>query len=90
MSKESFTSAEFYRYLGRNEFMATRSNACQKFFAGGADINELLELNRETGETWIRVWHEVFAKIHYSSRIVIAAINGFALGGGVSWPWRVT
>jgi len=32
MSNESFTSAEFYRYLGRNEFMATRCNACQKVF----------------------------------------------------------
>jgi len=54
----------------------------EKFFAGGADINEFLELNQETGETWIRFWHEIFAKIHNSPKIVIAAINGFALGGG--------
>ncbi|MFH0811714.1 MAG: enoyl-CoA hydratase-related protein [Pseudomonadota bacterium] len=54
----------------------------EKFFAGGADINEFQELNQETGETWIRFWHEVFAKIHHSPKIVIAAINGFALGGG--------
>lgn len=54
----------------------------EKFFAGGADINEFQELNQETGETWIRFWHEVFAKIYHSPKIVIAAINGFALGGG--------
>lgn len=54
----------------------------EKFFAGGADINEIQELNKESGETWSRNWHEVFAKIHHSPKIAIAAINGFALGGG--------
>ena len=53
-----------------------------KFFAGGADINEFSELNQETGKTWIRYWHKVFAEIYHSPKIVIAAINGFALGGG--------
>ncbi|MEM3112388.1 MAG: enoyl-CoA hydratase-related protein [Candidatus Anstonellales archaeon] len=53
-----------------------------KFFAGGADIKEFGPLNQETGRIWIQFWHEVFRKIHYSPKIVIAAINGFALGGG--------
>ena len=54
----------------------------EKFFVGGADIGEFEELNQETGETWIQSWHEVCSKIHHSPKIVIAAINGFALGGG--------
>jgi len=53
-----------------------------KFFAGGADINEFEALNEETGKVWIQFWHEVFGKIHYSPKIYIAAINGYALGGG--------
>jgi len=54
----------------------------EKFFAGGADIGEFQALTQETGKTWIHFWQEVFAKIHHSPKIVIAAINGFALGGG--------
>jgi len=55
----------------------------EKFFAGGADINEFEALTEETGRSWIEFWQkEVFAKIHHSPKIVIAAINGFALGGG--------
>ena len=30
MAKESFTSAEFHRYLDEGKLMATRCNACQK------------------------------------------------------------
>ena len=54
----------------------------EKFFAGGADINEFGALTQETGKTWIQFWQEIFAKIHHSPKIVIAAINGYALGGG--------
>jgi enoyl-CoA hydratase len=55
----------------------------EKFFAGGADIDEFQALTQETGKTWIQFWQEeVFVKIHHSPKIVIAAINGFALGGG--------
>jgi len=32
MAKESFTSAEFYRYLQNKKFMGTRCNACQKVY----------------------------------------------------------
>ncbi len=54
----------------------------EKFFAGGADINEFMALSQNTGEAFVGFVHEVFAKIHHSPKVVIAAINGFALGGG--------
>jgi len=33
MAKQSFTSAEFHRYLDEGKLMATRCNACQKIIA---------------------------------------------------------
>jgi len=72
------------QYLNCNESIRIIiiSGKGDKFFAGGADIKEFGPLNQETGRIWIRFWHEVFRKIHYSPKIFIAAINGFALGGG--------
>jgi enoyl-CoA hydratase/carnithine racemase len=37
-----------------------------KFFVGGADINEFHALNPESGKAWIGYWHTVFGKIHHS------------------------
>lgn len=54
----------------------------EKFFVGGADIKEFKELNQKSGEIWLSFFQKVFSLIHHSSKIVIAAINGYALGGG--------
>lgn len=54
----------------------------KNFFVGGADIKEFKELNQQSGEIWLGFFQKVFSLIHHCPKIVIAAINGYALGGG--------
>lgn len=58
------------------------TGAGQKAFAAGADISEFLSFNIEQGIEMAKKGHEVFNKIENSAKPVIAAVNGFALGGG--------
>lgn len=51
-------------------------------FVAGADISEMQEMNEEQGAEISRMAQEVFVKIKELPQIVIAAINGFTLGGG--------
>ena len=53
-----------------------------KAFAAGADIAEFSEFNSKEGKTMSTNGGVVFNKIEQSSIPVIAAVNGFALGGG--------
>lgn len=54
----------------------------EKSFVAGADISEMQNLNAEEGETFGRLGAQVFRKIEVLGIPVIAAVNGFALGGG--------
>lgn len=54
----------------------------EKAFVAGADIKELRELNKQSGEKLSSEGQQIFAFIEQSSKPVIAAINGYALGGG--------
>jgi enoyl-CoA hydratase len=58
------------------------TGAGEKAFAAGADINELARLDVATGEAKARRGQEVFRTIETCGKPVIAAITGFALGGG--------
>jgi enoyl-CoA hydratase len=53
-----------------------------KAFAAGADIKEFSQFNVEQGKHLSRNGQEVFFIIENSPVAVIAAVNGFALGGG--------
>ncbi len=53
-----------------------------KAFAAGADIAEFAGFDGEEGEAMSRDGHWVFNTIEQSPKPVIAAINGFSLGGG--------
>jgi enoyl-CoA hydratase len=53
-----------------------------KAFAAGADITELLALTPGTVEAFVRKGHEAYNAIERFPRPVIAAIDGYALGGG--------
>ena len=51
-------------------------------FVAGADISEMANLNQAEGEAFGKRGADVFRKIETLPIPVIAAVNGFALGGG--------
>lgn len=58
------------------------TGAGEKAFVAGADIAELAQLNGLGGLEKCRVGQALMRRIEMLSKPVIAAINGFALGGG--------
>ena len=54
----------------------------EKSFVAGADIAEMSTLSKKEGEAFSKKGNDVFRKIETFSIPVIAAVNGFALGGG--------
>jgi enoyl-CoA hydratase len=74
---------EIFLDLERDEslMVVVITGAGQKAFIAGADIKEI----REAGVTrteLVKKGQEIFSKIRNSSKVVIAAVNGYALGGG--------
>lgn len=53
-----------------------------KVFIAGADISEIAKLNEVNGRKFSENGQEVFVMIENCHKPVIAAVNGFALGGG--------
>lgn len=53
-----------------------------KAFAAGADIKEFMGLTKETGVAMSKYGHDTYNLIENFHVPVIAAVNGFALGGG--------
>jgi enoyl-CoA hydratase len=51
-------------------------------FVAGADITELAKLDRKKGLEFVRYGQAIFSRIERLPKPVIAAVNGFALGGG--------
>lgn len=51
-------------------------------FVAGADIAEMSGLTPDEGRDWGRLGASVFRKLESMEKPVIAAVNGFALGGG--------
>ena len=58
------------------------TGAGQKSFVAGADIGEMSTLSKAEGEAFGKKGNDVFRKIEKLPIPVIAAVNGFALGGG--------
>ncbi len=53
-----------------------------KAFIAGADIKEMLPMSALEGREWSAFGQAIFTRLEQLSKPVIAAINGFALGGG--------
>jgi len=53
-----------------------------KAFVAGADISEFNSLNKEQAKALAKRGQDIFARIENSSKPIVAAVNGFALGGG--------
>ena len=58
------------------------TGAGDKSFVAGADIGEMSTLTKAEGEAFGKKGNDVFLSIEKFPIPVIAAINGFALGGG--------
>ena len=56
--------------------------AGEKAFVAGADLKEIKDAGKRRPEL-IRKGQDILAKIRNSSKVVIAAVNGYALGGGL-------
>lgn len=58
------------------------TGAGDKSFVAGADIGEMSTLTKAEGEAFGKKGNDIFRKIETFPLPVIAAVNGFALGGG--------
>ena len=58
------------------------TGAGEKSFVAGADIAEMSILSKELGKKFSKKGNDIFRKLEKFEIPVIAAINGFALGGG--------
>jgi enoyl-CoA hydratase len=70
--------------LDKNEnvYVVILTGSGEKAFVAGADISELNKLNNISGKEFSERGQDVFNTIENLSKPVIAAVNGFALGGG--------
>lgn len=59
------------------------TGAGEKAFVAGADIKEMEALDARGAEEFAQLGHQVMNAIHRAEIISVAAINGFALGGGL-------
>jgi len=58
------------------------TGAGPKAFVAGADISEFNALNKEEAMALAKRGQDTFARIENSPKPIVAAVNGFALGGG--------
>ncbi|WP_252236937.1 short-chain-enoyl-CoA hydratase [Clostridium sp. CH2] len=65
-----------------NIYAVILTGAGEKSFVAGADISEMKDLNEEQGRKFGELGNKVFLRLENLDKPVIAAISGFALGGG--------
>lgn len=58
------------------------TGAGTKAFIAGADISEFVGLTKEEGNALAKKGQDIFLRIENCTKPIIAAVNGFALGGG--------
>ena len=58
------------------------TGAGEKAFIAGADISEMKPMNEEQARQFATMGQEILFDMERMAQITIAAVNGFALGGG--------
>ena len=76
---KQFTESEL---LGSNLKVLIITGAGRKAFVAGADIGQMKEMTREQFEEYCNLGHDTFNALQQAPFPVIAAVNGYALGGG--------
>lgn len=78
--------AQFFRQISEMSFSDARgliiTGAGDKAFVAGADIKEISELKGDEAFDFAQKGQSVFQELSFLKIPVIAAVNGFALGGG--------
>lgn len=79
--------ADVLRQIGEINFENARAlvitGSGEKAFVAGADIKEIAELNEENAFAFAQKGQSIFHELNHLKIPVIAAVNGFALGGGL-------
>lgn len=79
--------AEFLRTIGEMDFEHARAlivtGEGEKAFVAGADIREMSDINEEQALAFAERGQSIFHEMSLLKIPVIAAVNGFALGGGL-------
>jgi len=79
--------ADGLRQIGEIDFDAARAliitGSGEKAFVAGADIKEISELNEDQAFAFAQRGQSIFHELNLLKIPVIAAVNGFALGGGL-------
>jgi len=78
----SSLKAAFTRLAAEKGLRAVILTGAGKAFVAGADIKEMADFTPEQAREFATAGHEVMRLIEDFPRPVIAAVNGFALGGG--------
>jgi enoyl-CoA hydratase len=75
---------ELFESLKKDDevYVVILTGAEEKSFVAGTDIGELVELEEQSGKEFAKGGQEIFSLIENLGKPVIAAVNGFALGGG--------
>ena len=85
LNHETLTELQQALELLKNEtniFVVIITGSGEKAFVAGADISEINRLNMLEGKKFAEFGQSVFSMIEKFDKPVIAAVNGFALGGG--------
>jgi enoyl-CoA hydratase len=79
--------ADALRQIGEIDFENARAliitGSGDKAFVAGADIKEIAELNEDQAYAFAQRGQSIFHELNLLKIPVIAAVNGFALGGGL-------
>jgi len=75
---------EVFSQLNENEdvYVIILTGSGEKAFVAGADISELNNLDEQKAKMFSEKGQKVFSRIEKMEKPVIAAVNGYALGGG--------
>lgn len=82
------TLAELRQFFGKDALQieglkgVVLTGAGEKSFVAGADISEFNSLDAQAGLEMSQNGHDIFFLIERFAKPVVAAVNGFALGGG--------
>lgn len=79
--------AEVIRQISEMDFESAKAliitGSGEKSFVAGADIKEMTEMNEDQAMQFARRGQTIFHELNLLKIPVVAAVNGFALGGGL-------